>query len=85
MCEGDKRLLYNKISNFIVKLFEGAIKNEQSIETGNIWYTRHTTKTIQKNWQHLVHKAHDEDNTEKLAIFGTQGTRRRQYRETGNI
>jgi hypothetical protein len=25
---------------------QGAIKNEQSIETGNIWYTRHTTKTI---------------------------------------
>ena len=50
-------------------------------ETGNIWYTRHTTKTIQRNWQHLVHKAHDEDNTEKLATFGTQGTQRRQYRK----
>ena len=41
--------------------------------------------TIQRNWQYLVHKAHDEENTEKLATFGTQGTRRRQYRETGNI
>jgi hypothetical protein len=40
--------------------------------TGNIWYTRHRTKTIQRHWQHLVHKTQDEDNTERLATFGTQ-------------
>ena len=49
---------------------EGAIKNGQSKETGNIGYTRHRTKvreirrgnqewTIQRNWQHWVHKTHD--------------------------
>ena len=48
---------------------EGAIKNEQYRDTGNIW----------------VHKTQDEDNTETLATFGTQDTGRRQYRDTGNI
>ena len=49
---------------------EGAIKNGQSKETGNIGYTRHMTKvrenrrgkqecTIQRNWQHWVHKTQD--------------------------
>ena len=47
------------------------MKNGQSRETGNIWYIRHRMKTnntegneewtIQRNWQHLVHKTQDED------------------------
>jgi 3-phenylpropionate/cinnamic acid dioxygenase small subunit len=51
---------------------EMAIKNGQSKETGNIGYTRHMTKvrenrrgnqefTIQRNWQHWVHKTQDKD------------------------
>jgi hypothetical protein len=38
---------------------EGAIKHGQSRETGNIGYTRrrgNKTWTIQRNWQHRVHK-----------------------------
>jgi hypothetical protein len=38
---------------------EGAIKHGQSRETGNIGYTRrrgNQTWTIQRNWQHRVHK-----------------------------
>ena len=31
-----------------VRKTEGAIKNEQSREIGNIWYTRHKTRTKQK-------------------------------------
>jgi hypothetical protein len=50
-------------------------KQKQSRESGNIVYTRHRTnktKTIQRNWQHWVHKTQDEDkqnknNPEKLA------------------
>ena len=49
---------------------EMAIKNGQSKETGNTGYTRHRTKvretrrgnqewTIQRNWQHGVHKTQD--------------------------
>ena len=38
---------------------EGVIKNGQSRETGNIAYTRHKTNTIQRNWQHSVHKTQD--------------------------
>ena len=49
---------------------EGAIRNGQSGETDNIGYTRHRTKvreirrdnrewTIQRNWQHWVHKTQD--------------------------
>ena len=30
------------------------------------------TKTIQRHWQHLVHKTQDEDNTETRATVGTQ-------------
>ena len=43
------------------------IRNGQSGETGNIGYTRHRMKTIQRNWQQWVHKTQDEDNPEKLA------------------
>jgi hypothetical protein len=42
--------------------------------TGNIWHTRHRTKTIQRHWQHLAHKTQDKDNTKTLATFGTQDT-----------
>ena len=57
---------------------EGAIKNEQSRETGNIGYTRRRGNqkwTIQRNWQHWVHKTKGQskmDNPEKLAALGTQ-------------
>ena len=54
---------------------EGAIRNGQTRETGNTGYTRQKTKTIQRNWQHWVHKTQDEDNPEKLATLGTQDTR----------
>jgi hypothetical protein len=70
-------------------------------ETGNIGYTRHRTKanktrgnqewTIQRNWQHRVHKTQGEDkqnkgqsrmdNPEKLATLGTQDTGRRQTKQ----
>ena len=80
----------------------GEIKNGQSRETGNIWYTRrrqrkqinvreyrrsNQKRTIQRNWQHRVHKTKinktnkrqrirkeqsKQDNLEKLATQGTQ-------------
>jgi hypothetical protein len=50
------------------------MKNGQSRETGNIGYARHRTKTnvtenrrgnrkwtIQRHWQHRVHKTQDEN------------------------
>jgi hypothetical protein len=40
----------------------------QSRDTGNIGYTRHMTKTIQRHWQHWVHKTQDEDNPETLSL-----------------
>jgi hypothetical protein len=51
---------------------KGAIKNGQFRDTGNIGYTRHMTKvrenqrsnqecTVQRHWQHWVHKTQDED------------------------
>ena len=52
---------------------EGAIKHGQSRETGNIGYTRrrgNQTWTIQRNWQHRIHKTKGQsnmDNPEKLA------------------
>ena len=80
---------------------EGSIKNGQSRDTGNIGYTRHRTKTnktrgnqewtIQRNWQHWVHKTQGEDkqnkgqsridNPEKLATLDTQDTGRRQTKQ----
>ena len=50
------------------------MRNGQSRKTGNIGYTRHRMKTIQRNWQHWVHKTQNEDNPEKLATLGTQDT-----------
>ena len=50
-----------------------AIKHGQSRETGNIGYTRrrgNQTWTIQRNWQHMVHKTKGQsnmDNPNKLA------------------
>ena len=57
---------------------EGAIKNGQSRETGNIGYRRRRGNqkwTIQRNWQHWVNKTKGQskmDSPKKLA------TRRRQ-------
>ena len=73
---------------------QGAIKNRQSRDTGNLRYTRHRTKTnktrghqewtIQRHWQHWVHKTQDKDkqnkgpsrmdNPETLATLYTQDT-----------
>ena len=43
-----------------VRETEGAIRNGQYSETGNIWYTRHLhtqeTRQRQTNWQHWVYK-----------------------------
>ena len=53
-------------------------QNGQSRETGNIGYTRrrgNQTWTIQRHWQHRVHKTKGQsnmDNPEKLATYGTQ-------------
>ena len=54
---------------------QGAIKNRQSRDTGNIGHTRHRAKTnktrgnqewtIQRNWQHWTHKTQDEDKQNK--------------------
>jgi hypothetical protein len=33
-------------------------------------YTRLGTKTIQRHWQHWVHRTQDEDNPETLAAWG---------------
>ena len=63
----------------MLKKTEGATKNGQSRETGNIVYTRHRAKinvkenrrgnqewTIQRNWQHWVHTTHAEDKQNKI-------------------
>ena len=44
------------------------MKNGQSRETGNIWYTTDRTKTNKTEGQSRM------DNPEKLATFGTQDT-----------
>ena len=54
------------------------MNNGQSIETDNIWYTRHRTKTNKTEGQLRM------DNPEKLATFGTQHTGRRQAKLSGN-
>ena len=61
------------------------IKNGRYRDTGSIGYTRHRTKTIQRHWQHGLHKTRDEDNPETLAAWGIQDTGRRQSRDTGSI
>ena len=88
-----------------VKEYRRCNKNGQSRETGNIGYTRHRTNkcqripkgqkkwTIQRNWQHRIHKTQDKsmlentegaiqkDNSEKLATQGTQDTGQINVRE----
>ena len=64
---------------------KGDIKNGQSRDTGSIGYTRHRTKTIQRHWQHWIHKTQDEENPETLVALDTQDTGRRQSRDTGSI
>jgi hypothetical protein len=72
---------------------EGAIKNGQSRETGNIGYRRRRGNQkwrIQRNWQHWVNKTKGQskmDSPEKLATLGTQdegAIKNGQSRETGN-
>ena len=46
----------------------------QSRDTGNIRHTRHRTKTIQRQWQHLSQKTQDKDNSETLVTFVTKDT-----------
>jgi hypothetical protein len=41
---------------------------------GNIGFTKHRTKIIQRQWQHWVHETQDEDNPESLATLGSQNT-----------
>ena len=41
------------------------IGQRQSRDTGNIGYTRHRTKTIQRHWQHWIHKTQDENKQNK--------------------
>jgi hypothetical protein len=86
---------------------KGAIKNGQSRNSDNIGYTRHRTKirenqrgnqewTIQKLWQHWVHKTQDKDyrkpkgqsrmdNPETVTTLGTQDTGQRLQKSKGAI
>jgi hypothetical protein len=41
----------------------------QSRNTRNIGYTRQGMKTIQRHWQHRVHKTRDEDNPETIVFI----------------
>jgi hypothetical protein len=43
----------------------------QSRDTGNIGYIRLRRKTIQRHWQHWVHKTQEEDNPETRTTMGT--------------
>ena len=72
----------------------GTIKNEQSRDNGNIVYTRHRDNqewTIQRWWQHCVHKTQGQsrmNNPEMMATLCTQdaGTiKNEQSRDNGNI
>ena len=72
----------------------GTIKNEQSRDNGNIGYTRHRGNqewTIQRWWQHWVHKTQGQsrmNNPEIMATLGTQDTgtiKNEQSRDDGNI
>ena len=56
---------------------EEAIKNGQSRDTGNIGYTRHKTKTIQRHWQHWVHKKKNKTKTQHRDTGNTGYTRRK--------
>ena len=74
-------------------------QDKDNPETGNIGYTRHRAKTIQRQRQHRVHKTQDKDNPETVATSGTQDkdnpetvatsgtqdTGQRQSRDNGNI
>ena len=64
-----------------LQIMREVVKSYNLLYTGNIGYTRHRTKTIQRNWQHWVHKTQDEDNPETLATLGTQDTGRRQNKQ----
>ena len=55
-----------------LQIMREVVKSYNLLYTGNIGYTRHRTKTIQRNWQHWVHKTQDKDNLETLATLGTQ-------------
>ena len=56
---------------------QGAIKNVQSRDTGNIRYTRHRTKTNKT-------RGHQEWTIQRLAILDTQDTGQRQTKQGAN-
>ena len=57
--------------------------NPEKLATQGTQDEEDKTKTIQRNWQHRVHKT-KKNNPEKLATQGTQDEEK-QSRETGNI
>jgi predicted secreted protein len=61
-----------------------AIKNGQSRETSKTGYTGYQKWTIQRNYQHRVHRLSKMDNSEKLATQGTPAIKNGQSRETSN-
>ena len=62
---------------YMLENSEGAIKNGQSRETGNIGYTRHRTNKRQR----IAKGQSTMDNPEKLATQGTQDTGQINVRE----
>ena len=58
------------------------MKNGQSRETGNIWYTK--TQDGRQTGRRQTEGQSRMDNPEKLATFGTQDTGRRQTKLRGN-